>query len=136
MLRKVTSSSRNARPRTNANTNGRRLSILSLKSFEPAVMPVTLVSVPATLPIVAGIVVSRSVTSAASERSSVPLPGSGRETIATGLSGLTVVLVGPRAVAVSSSMPFVHRRGGDVVGLDDGERRAAGRRGTSAWMRS
>ena len=81
---------------------------MSLKSFEPAVMPVTLVSVPETLPIVAGIVVSRSLTSAASEVSSVPLPGSGSETIATCLSGLTRTLVGPVAVALSSSMPFWH----------------------------
>ena len=56
MLRNVTSSRMNARPRTNANTSGRRDASLSLKSFEPAVIPVTLVSVPLTLPIVAGIV--------------------------------------------------------------------------------
>ena len=39
--RKVAISSTNARPRTNAKTSGARLLICSLKSSEPAVMPVT-----------------------------------------------------------------------------------------------
>ena len=98
MLRNVTSSSRNARPSTNANTNGRREFMRSLKSFEPAVMPVTLAVVPGTRSIVAGMVLSRRVASAASDVSSVPLPGSGMLTIATSLLGETIVLTGPEAL--------------------------------------
>ena len=55
--RNVTSRRMNARPRTNANTIGRCDLIVSLKSFEPAVMPVTSVRTPRTRPSVCGITV-------------------------------------------------------------------------------
>ena len=59
--RKVTSSSTNASPSTNANTIGACDFIESLKSRELAVMPVTCASAPCTRPIVDGITVPRSV---------------------------------------------------------------------------
>ena len=53
--RNVTSSRMNASVRTNANTIGRCDLIASLKSFEPAVKPVTLTSASGSRPTVAGI---------------------------------------------------------------------------------
>ena len=88
--RNVTSSSTNASPSTNANTIGRRDLIVSLKSFEPAVMPVTLTSAPGTAPIVCGTTSSRSAASAASDFASVPSPASGMSTIARSWRGLVV----------------------------------------------
>ena len=66
----------------------------------------------------------------------MPLPGSGMETIATDLSGETVTSVGPEAVALSSSMPFVHlgrwsrRRPATTTSAGSGPP------GNAAWMRS
>jgi hypothetical protein len=92
--RNVTSRSRNARPSTNANTIGRCDVIESLKSFEPAVMPVTLASTPLTRSIVVGSTSSRSFASAAFEVASVPLPCIGIDTTSTVLSGLMLVVTG------------------------------------------
>ena len=62
--RKATSMSRNASPSTNANTSGALPRTASLKSFEPAVSPVTPASTPSIPPTVAGTISFRSVASA------------------------------------------------------------------------
>ena len=65
----------------------------------------------------------------------MPLPGSGIETIATCLFGLTIALVGPLAVALSSSMPFC--TAGEVTSLASTTASAgSGPPGNAAWMRS
>jgi len=92
--RKATSSRMKAVNKTKAKTSGARLFIRSLKSFDPAVMPLTFVSVPGTRPIVRGITSSRSRTSAAFETSSVPLPANGTLTTSTLPFGLKVEVTG------------------------------------------
>ena len=65
----------------------------------------------------------------------MPLPGSGSETIATCLFGLTRTLVGPVAVALSSSMPFW--TAGAVTSLAWTTAIAgSGPPGNADWMRS
>ena len=123
----------NASPSTNANTIGRRAFMTSLKSFEPAVMPVTLTSVPLTFPIVCGMTSSRSLASAASERASVPSPASGMSTCASVWSGFVVTVTGwPKPFVLGGGPlqvgdPGLHRGRVDVIGLDDdrGRQRAA-----------
>ena len=72
--RNVTSSSRKAAESTNAKTSGACDFIVSLKSFELAVSPVTSAVVLGTVPTVAGIRVFRSCANALSEAESLPLP--------------------------------------------------------------
>ena len=78
--------------------------MVSLKSFEPAVMPVTLTSVPRTPAIVAGTTRSRSVASAASDSASVPSPASGMSTISRLPRGFVVVLIGRPKPSVSPAI--------------------------------
>ena len=62
--RNVSSSSTNARPSTNANTNGSRDFMRSLKSCVPAVTPVTAYSASGSVSATGGITWLRSVSSA------------------------------------------------------------------------
>ena len=75
--RKVTSSSTNASPSTNANTNGARDFIVLLKSSVCPATPVVWVVMPGMRPIVAGITLLRSSSSASSDVASTPVPASG-----------------------------------------------------------
>ena len=75
--RNETSRSRNAKARTKPNTIGTAERIASFQSFDAAVSPVTAYSTPETWPTVAGSNSSRSVSSAAFDVLSVPLPTSG-----------------------------------------------------------
>ena len=77
---------------TKANTSGRCDFITSLKSFDPAVKPVTATSAPGSLPTVAGTTSSRSTASERSDAASVPVPLTASATVATVLSGLTSTL--------------------------------------------
>ncbi len=112
----------------------------SMKSFEPAVRPVTATSAPGSLPTVAGTTSSRRASSERSEAASVPLPFTERATTATVLSGLISTREGSASCPVASAWSCscldrgLDRRGGDVGGLDDGQRRdgAAGERGLEA----
>ena len=112
----------------------------SMKSFEPAVMPVTATSAPASLPTVAGTTSVRRVSSERSEAASVPLPWTERATTATVLSGLISTAEGsesrPVASAWSCSSWMAAWTGAarDVVGLDHGQGRdgAAGEGGLDA----
>ena len=101
--RKVSSSSTNASPSTKAKTIGARAFIVSLKSLEPAVQPVTFVSVPGTLPIVAGMTSWRSASSARLEVASVPLPASGMSTRAALRDALASTLIGSCIRPVASA---------------------------------
>ena len=114
---------------------------MSLKSFEPAVMPVTLTSAPLTLPIVCGTTSSRSVASAASERASVPSPASGMSTIASVWSGFVVTVTGwPKpfvsaAVCFSSAMPAC-TAGALTSSASTTTEAGSGPPGNLSWMRS
>ena len=92
--RNVTSSRMNAIESTNRNTTGRCDFIVSRKSFEPAVMPVTATSAPGSLPTVAGTTSSRRAASERSEAASVPLPLTAIDATATVFAGLTSTLNG------------------------------------------
>ena len=121
--RNVTSSRMNASVSTNANTSGRCDFITSLKSFDPAVKPVTATSAPGSLPTVAGTTSSRSTASERSDAASVPVPLTARATVATVLSGLTSISTGsfswPLASACvwRSSIAPLHLGRRDVVAL-------------------
>ena len=75
--RKVTSSRRNASPKTKAKISGSLLFSWLAKSWELAASPLTLTVVPSTLPTVAGMISSRSSLRASTDGASVPLPGVG-----------------------------------------------------------
>ncbi len=110
--RKATSRSPKARRRTNAKTYGARSLVSWLKSYEDAASPVTATSTPSTAPIVAGMTSSRSVTSAWVEASSVPVPASGTETIATVSASFTWTWIGSSIWPVASAcLPEVGERG-------------------------
>ena len=82
--RNVNSSSRNAIPKTKANTYQMRDAIRSLKSTDPAVNPLTpATSAPGTPSNTLGTTSSRIAPSAAIDASSVPVPASGTSTTAT-----------------------------------------------------
>ena len=137
----MTSRSRNARPSTKANTIGRWAVIESLKSFEPAVMPVTSASTPPTLPIVAGMTSSRSVASAAFDVSSVPLPCIGMDTTSTVLSGLVLVVTGSDIWPLASARSLMASMPAWTSGLVTSSAWTAtsagiGPPGNAAWMRS
>ena len=85
--RKVKSSSRNAVASTNAKTTGRCDLVTSVQSFDPAEKPVTSAVVPGTLPIVEGMIVSRSSFTASYDLESVPSPVIGMLTAMTLGSG-------------------------------------------------
>ena len=93
----------------------------SMKSFEPAVRPVTATSAPASLPTVAGTTSERSTSSERSEAASVPLPLTERATTATVLSGLMSTLEGSESCAGGQRLVVqlldrgLDRRGGDVL---------------------
>ena len=74
-----------------------------MKSFEPAVRPVTATSAPASLPTVAGTTVSRRTASERSEAASVPPPLTERATTATVLSGLISTPEGSESWPVASA---------------------------------
>jgi hypothetical protein len=101
--RKVRSSRRKASPSTYAKTIGARAFIVSLKSLEPAVHPVTFASAPGTLPIVAGMTSLRSVSSARFDFASVPLPVSGTNTRAACFDALASTLIGSCIWPVASA---------------------------------
>ena len=101
--RKVSSSSTKASPSTYAKTIGACAFIVSLKSLEPAVQPVTFASAPGTLPIVAGMTSWRSVSSARLEVASVPLPASGTTTRAALCDPLASTLIGSCIRPVASA---------------------------------
>ena len=97
-----------------------------MKSFEPAVRPVTATSAPGSLPTVAGTTSERSTSSERSEAASVPLPltesgddGDGLVGADLDVRGLGELAGGERAV-VQLLDRGLDRRGGDVVGLDHG----------------
>ena len=85
--RNVKSSSRNAAISTKPKTSGRCDFVTSLKSLDEAVKPVTSALTPGTDPIVAGMILSRSSSSAAFDFESVPLPAIGMLTWVTLGSG-------------------------------------------------
>ena len=91
----------------------------SMKSFEPAVRPVTATSAPASLPTVAGTTSERRTSSERSDAASVPLPLTDRATTATVLSGLISTCEGsessPVASARSCSCLIAAWTGGDVT---------------------
>src|SRR3954451_9946683 len=92
--RNVTSSRMNARLSTKANTIGRGDFIVSRKSLDMAVGPLTTASAPASLPTVAGTTSERRTSIERLEAASVPLPLTDRFTMATVLAGLTSTLEG------------------------------------------
>src|SRR5436190_5578 len=92
--RKVTSSSRNAAVSTKMNTSGACDFIVSLKSFELAVSPVTSALAPGTRSTVVGMSESRSCASALLERESLPFPTTGMSTSATVCAALTLSVLG------------------------------------------
>src|ERR671930_26118 len=92
--RKVISKSRNASPRTKANTYGIRDFIWSLKSFVPAVSPVTATWTSGSVFATGGITSWRGGFRAAIERLSPPEPAIEKSTRATVLSGLTATWKG------------------------------------------
>ena len=104
--RNVTSSRMKASESTKANTSGRRETMTSLKSFEPAVKPVTATSAPGRRPTVAGTTSRRSTSSERSEAGSVPSPLIASDTVATVLSGLISTLLG----SISSPVAIASRR--------------------------
>ena len=87
--RKVISSSRKASPSTNANTYGIRDFIWSLKSFVPAVSPVTATCTSGSVFATGGMTSLRSAFSALMEALLSPLPAIEKSTRPTVLSGLT-----------------------------------------------
>ena len=109
--RKVKSSRRNAAVRTKAKTIGACDLLVSLKSFDSAVKPVTSAVTPGTAPIVAGMIVSRSWSTAALDLESVPLPATGMLTWITLRSGKVSSVIGgwnsglAFARAASAAMP-------------------------------
>ena len=74
-----------------------------MKSFEPAVTPLTATSAPASLPTVAGTTSERSTSSERSEAASVPLPLTESATTATVLSGLISTPEGSESWPVASA---------------------------------
>ena len=131
--RNVTSSRMNARLSTNRNTIGRCDFIVSRKSFDEAVMPLTATSA-SSLPTVAGTTSSRRTRTDSSEAASVPLPWTASDTTATVLSGLTSTPEGSDSLPVAIALSCSSLDGGldlgrgDVLGLDHdvGRRAAAG----------
>ena len=91
----------------------------SMKSFEPAVTPLTATSAPASLPTVAGTTSERRTSSERSEAASVPLPLTDSATTATVLSGLISTCEGsdswPVASARSCSCPIAAWTGAAVT---------------------
>jgi hypothetical protein len=113
----------------------------SLKSFEPAVMPVTSDCVPSTLAIVVGITSSRRVASAVSDLTSVPSPCIGIEITSARLFGLIWVVTGsdiwPEASALSVISLMPCWMAGDVTSSACTTTCAgSGPPGNAAWMRS
>ena len=88
---------------TNANTIGAWASMSSLKSFEPAVTPLTATWAPGSRPTVAGTTSERRVSSERSEAASVPLPLTESATTATVLSGLISTCEGSESCPVASA---------------------------------
>src|SRR5215203_1986904 len=119
--RNVTSSRMNAIASTKPNTIGRFVFIVSMKSFDQAVMPPTATSVLSSLPTVAGTTSSRSTSSERFDAASVPLPLIDSVTVATVLSGLIVTLVGsessPLAIALSCGCLIAVWTSGAVTSL-------------------
>ena len=103
--------------RTNANTSGRCERMTSLKSFDPAVKPVTAVSAPGSLPTVLGTTSSRRTASDRSDAASVPVPFTPSETTATVLSGLISTLAG----ALSSPVAIASFWSASIAAFASGE---------------
>src|SRR6266516_2886306 len=93
--RNETRSRMNAKTRTKPNTIGAFCFSKAFSSADCAVGPVTAYVAPDTLPTVAGRTSFRSVSSAALETESAPLPASGIETRATVCDGFTSTTTGP-----------------------------------------
>ena len=86
--RKVTSISRNASPNTKAKISGSRLLSWLAESADMAASPLTLTLAPSTRPTVAGMISSRSSSSAFVDAASVPVPRVGTLILATVPSSL------------------------------------------------
>src|SRR3954467_14152017 len=99
----------NARPSTKANTSGACDVMTSMKSFEPAVAPVTATSAPANRPTVAGTTSERRASSERSEAASVPLPLTESATTATVLSGLMSTVEGSESSPVARAWSWSWR---------------------------
>ncbi len=129
--RKVSSSSTKARPSTNRNTHGRRERICALKSYVPAVIPVTATSdVRQGRARSAGSRRRAASCSAAIDAASSPLPAIAKSMRATVLSGFTVTVNGANSSPVASARCAEERRTPrcicgvvDVRRLDDHDRR-------------
>ena len=113
----------------------------SLKSFEPAVRPVTSAWVPSTLAIVVGMTVSRRVASASSDFASVPSPCIGIDTTAASLPGLTWVVTGSDIWPEASALPVISwmpcwTAGAVTSSACTTTIAGSGPPGNAAWMRS
>ena len=137
----MTSSSRNASPSTNANTQKMRDSIRELKSSVPAVMPVTSALAPSTDPIVAGMIRRAGRPAPRSSDRRVPSPAIGSCTDATVPSSDVLIVAGsakPPLATASRRMSAIAARisGERTLSASTATTAGIGLPGNASWMRS